>query len=110
MHISKLLKIMSTEDFTLLKKQIKQEAERRKEALQLLQTDVSSSILSDDDFKQFEKLFDKISAHLEHPMSICQGVNDGYSIGVYDIKTGELKTQAMSYNVKNCVNLIKERL
>ena len=42
MHISKLLKIMSNKDFTLLKKQIKQEAERRKEALQLLQTDVSS--------------------------------------------------------------------
>jgi len=44
MHISKLLKIMSSEDFTLLKKQIKQEAERRKEALQLLQTDVSRRI------------------------------------------------------------------
>ena len=44
MHISKLLKIMSSEDFTLLKKQIKQEAERRKEVKQLLQTDVSRRI------------------------------------------------------------------
>ena len=75
----------------------------------LVKTDVNS-ILSDDDFKQFEKLFDKISAHLKHPMSICQGVNDGYNTGVYDMKTGELKAQAMSYKLKNCVNLIKERI
>ena len=83
---------------------------KKDRAKALVKTDVRSSILSEDDFKQFEKLFDKISAHLEHPMSICQGINDGYSVGVYDVKTGELKTQAMSYNVKNCVNLIKERL
>ena len=80
------------------------------QAKALVKTDVSGSILTDDDFKRFEKLFDKISAHLDHPMSMCQGVNDGYSIGVYDIKTGDLKTQAMSYTVKNCVNLIKKRL
>lgn len=83
---------------------------KKDRAKELVKTDVSGSILTDNDFKQFEKLFDKISAHLEHPISMCQGVNEGYSIGVYDIKTGDLKTEVMSYNVKNCVNLIKERL
>ena len=76
----------------------------------LVKTVVSSSILSDDELKQFEKLFDKISTHLKHPISICQGVNDGYSIGVFDDKTGELKTQAMSYNLKHCISLIEGRL
>jgi hypothetical protein len=66
--------------------------------------------ITDDDYKQFEKLFNKISADLNHPISICQGINDGYTIGIYNEKTGDLKIQAMSYDIKNCIKIIKEDL
>lgn len=56
-----------------------------------------------EDFKKMEALIDSLRSELGHRCCLINGHHDGYYLGIYDDKTGELLRGEMSHSIEDCV-------
>jgi hypothetical protein len=63
--------------------------------------------MTDRDIKLLEKLLEDFQSHVGHPFCIAYPViQDGFSIGIYSNKTGELIKSESSYDLESATNKI----
>lgn len=60
--------------------------------------------ITTEEYEIYEKLYCRISAKIGHPISITGGIQDGFSLGVYDEFTGRIIRNITSFSIENCVN------
>lgn len=65
--------------------------------------------MTQEEFKQLDDLMDKLLNHMKHRCCLIHAPHDGYCIGIYDNKTGNLVDQATSHSIEDCADKLLAR-
>jgi len=73
-------------------------------------SEITTEAMTEADFRLLELLLCKLATQLGNKICIIPGhIQDGYHIGVYDRKTGDIKASATSPTIKETVYKLKEQ-